>query len=129
VNPKQLAHAFIRCCAEHDVEGLAAIIADDYIQHNPTVPAGLAGLQDGLRGFLSVFPDLAVELQDLIAEGDRVVARMRWSGTHSAALFGMAATGRSASWEGIDIWRVENGKLAEHWDVVDWAGLMAQLQA
>lgn len=129
MEPKQLVLAFVRCCTNHDVEGLRAIIADTYIQHNPTLPSGLSGLQDGLRGFLTVFPDLSVELADLIAEGDRVVARMRWRGTHSAPLFGLAATGRVAIWEGIDIWRVEDGMLAEHWDVVDWAGLTAQLQA
>jgi steroid delta-isomerase-like uncharacterized protein len=129
MEPKELVQRFIAFCNDHDVEGLAEVISPTYQQHNPMVSPGLAGIQEGMRAFITVFPDLTATIEELIAEGDRVCGRFRWRGTHSAEFFGVPATHITAEWLSSDFWRVEEGKLAEHWDVVDWAGLLGQLRS
>ena len=63
-----------------------------------------------------------------IIAGDKAVARMTFSATHTQPLQGIAPTGRRFDLRTIDIWRVENGKFAEHWDIVDYQGLQKQLR-
>jgi predicted ester cyclase len=73
-------------------------------------------------------PDVEACVEDRIIAGDKVVARMTFSATHTQPLQGIAPTGRRFSLRTIDIWRVENGKFAEHWDIVDYPGLLKQLR-
>ena len=73
-------------------------------------------------------PDVEARVEDRIIAGDRVVARMSLTATHTQPLQGIAPTGRRFTLRTIDIWRVENGKFAEHWDIVDFAGLQRQLR-
>lgn len=125
------AHALVRrfgeLCSTHDLDSLGEVIAVDYRQHNPMVEPGLDGIRAGFAQFLAVFPDLRARTDAVVAQGDLVVARFTWTGTQRAPFMGRAASGRTASWVSTDWWRIEDGKLAEHWDVVDWAGLLAQL--
>jgi predicted ester cyclase len=78
-------------------------------------------------GFLSAFPDWITRIDDLFAEGDRIVNRWSGQGTHTAPLMGIPPTGRHVTLEGITIFRVENGKVAEEWSQADQLGLMRQL--
>lgn len=105
------------------------LVREDYIQHNPTVGPGRAGLKAFVSDLRRAFPDFRLEVTDLIAEGDRVVARVVGSGTHRGEFVGLAPTGRTFSAAAIDIFRVEGGQLAEHWDVMDFYGLLLQLGA
>ena len=73
-------------------------------------------------------PDVQLRIEDRIIAGDRVVARNTFLATHTQPLQGIAPTGKRFGLRTIDIWRVENGKLAEHWDLVDAAGLQKQLR-
>lgn len=122
-----LVQRFAQLCTDHDVDGFGEVIAEDYIQHNPTIPDGLTAIRNGFVEFLRVFPDLTAGIEAVVAEGDLVVARFRWEGTHSESFLGIPASGRYVSWQSTDWWRIEQGKLAEHWDVIDWAGLSGQL--
>ena len=124
-----LVHRFIELCNARDADGLSEVVAEGYRQHNPMIEDGLQGIQDGMRAFLTVFPDLTASVDAVVAEGDLVAGRFTWRGTHSADFLGIPATGQSATWASSDWWRVEDGLLAEHWDVVDWAGLTRQLTA
>ncbi|MBC7921957.1 MAG: ester cyclase [Ferruginibacter sp.] len=124
---KQLVYQFIELMNSGQIDRFGEVIAEDYRQHNPVVEPGLTGIQNGARWFATVFPDAHAEVQAVVAEGDTVVARFGWTGTHRGELFGVPATHKRVSWTGTDWWRVENGKLAEHWDVVDWAALMQQI--
>lgn len=126
---KQLVIQFIDLMNTGQIDRLGEVIADDYKQHNPMVEPGLIGIQNGARWFASIFPDARAVVDDIISEGTIVVARFTWTGTHRGELFGLPATNRQVSWTGTDWWRIENGKLAEHWDVVDWAGLTQQLSS
>jgi predicted ester cyclase len=73
------------------------------------------------------FPDLYVEIHDLLESGDKVVTRKTFHGTHNGEFLGLAPTGRFVSWDVIDIVRVREGQMVEHWAVVDIFGLFMQL--
>jgi steroid delta-isomerase-like uncharacterized protein len=104
------------------------LAVSDYIEHNP-LPGqgtGIEGLRDRYTMVLGAF-DPHFTIDDIIAETDKVVLRWTASGTHVGAFPGMPRTGRTYRNTGIEIWRVENGRLAEHWDVVDVFGQLMQL--
>jgi predicted ester cyclase len=111
-----------------DLELLDDIALDEYVEHNP-LPGqgrGLRGLKDrvaALRDALA--PRFTIE--DVIAEGDKVVVRWTNSGSHVGEFAGIPPTNKDFTIGGIDIYRVEDGKLAEHWDVVDQLSLLQQL--
>ena len=102
-------------------------IQPEFVDHTPGLPSGLDGAKKGIVGFLTGFPDLHFTIEDQIAEGDKVVARLTMSGTHQGEFAGVPATGKQVSVTGIDVWRVRNGKCAEHWLALDNLGLMQQL--
>jgi hypothetical protein len=81
----------------------------------PGQPAGLLGLKQAVGEFRAAFPDGEMVVDDLVAEGDRVVARVTMSGTHRGEYAGMPGTGRAVRAEGIEIFRVAHGKIAEGW--------------
>lgn len=126
---KQLVSRFIQLMSSQQTEKFGEVIAESYIQHNPMVKQGLIGIIGGAEWFESVFPDVTATIDDIVVEADKVVARVTWTGTHKGELFGVPATNKKVTWTGTDWWRIENGKLAEHWDVVDWASLMQQVQS
>jgi steroid delta-isomerase-like uncharacterized protein len=126
---KQLVSKFMELMTTHQSEKFGEVIAENYQQHNPLVKQGLIGIKEGAKWFESIFPDATATTDDIVVEGDKVVARFTWTGTHKGEFFGIPATNKKVTWTGTDWWRVEDGKLAEHWDVVDWASLTQQLQS
>ena len=106
------------------------LVAPDFIEHEelpPGIPVGRDGAKVLFTQLRSAFPDFNAEIEDLIAEGDRVVVRMKWTGTHEGEFMGIPPTGRSISIEVIDIVRFEGGKFVEHWGIMDNMGMMQQL--
>ena len=106
------------------------IYAADYVGHDPSNPEDVRGLQAAKQAaaeYRQAFPDLRVTVEDLIAEGDRVAARLRVRGTHLGELNGIAPTGRRVDCSGIVISRIEEGKIAEDWANFDDLGMMRQL--
>jgi steroid delta-isomerase-like uncharacterized protein len=77
--------------------------------------------------FRNAFPDFRAVIHDLIAEDDKVVTRKTFDGTHEGELLGIPPTGKEVTIELIDILRVADGKITDHWNVVDQLGLMQQL--
>jgi predicted ester cyclase len=75
------------------------------------------------------FPDVTSTIEDLIAEGDKVVARWRSRATHRGNYMGLAPTGKEVQFMGISVYRIEEGKIAESWTVEDQFGLMRQIGA
>jgi steroid delta-isomerase-like uncharacterized protein len=88
---------------------------------------GLEGLKDVLRGMRTGFPDLHFSVEEQIAEGDKVVTRFEWTGTHQGEFLGVAATGRSVKVWGIVIDRLESGRIKDTRIIMDTLGLMMQL--
>ena len=130
-----LVERYVAAFNAHDADAFREVIADNYVQHNGRAGQGLAGTQATLRGYFATFPDMHAQVDDLIIDGDKVVARLTFTATHShqvqlgpnAPVF--PATGKKLSWGDIEIWRVADGKFAEHWDQSDLAGLARQMRA
>jgi steroid delta-isomerase-like uncharacterized protein len=115
-----------------DLEGFSAMLADDFVEHEET--PGLAPTKDGVveffRMYRAAFPDLRMEPQDVLTDADKVVARVRATGTHQGEFMGMPASGKSVDVQLIDIIRFDGDGLAsEHWGVVDLVTMMQQLGA
>jgi predicted ester cyclase len=91
----------------------------NFIEHNPNLPPGLAGRKQFLASLLAGFSDYRGEIQDMMAEGDRLVVRTVWTGTQDGPFIGLPPSGRKLRFTTADFFRIEDGKLAEHWDVVD----------
>jgi steroid delta-isomerase-like uncharacterized protein len=103
----------------------------DYIIHLPggQEVRGPDGMKQLLTWFLITFPDFRVTIEDLIAEGDRVVFRSTRTGTHKGEWLGIAPTGKQVTWTYITIYRIEEGKIVEEWAEGDYLGMMQQLGA
>jgi predicted ester cyclase len=111
--------------ANHTV--LDEIVAVDYIQHQADIAQGRAGLKQFVSAMAAAFPDQHATIEDIVSEGDRVVTRTSIHATHTGPLGKIPATGKPIVVHVIDIWRVVDGLLAEHWGIVDSLGMMQQL--
>ena len=123
-----LLDKYVAAVNAHDTSTFADLHTETYIQHSGRSPNGLAAQVENFRAIFARMPDVHARVEDRVIQGDKVVARMTFSATHTQPMQGIAPTGRRFELRTIDIWRVENGKLAEHWDVVDYAGLQKQLR-
>jgi steroid delta-isomerase-like uncharacterized protein len=108
--------------------------ADDLVKENfveldplPGQQQGREGLKAILRVLWSAFPDMHWVVQEMVAEGDKVVTRFIWTGTHRGVFLGIPATVRTVEVKGVVIDRLENGKMAESRILMDTMGLMQQL--
>lgn len=126
---KQLVEAFIdEVFVRHDLSRLEQFLREDYIQHNPDVAQGRSGFKHFFARTFAAIPDFKYTLKAIVAEHDRVWVYCATTGTHSAAEWlGMPPSGRSLSFDVVDMFRVEAGKIAEHWDVADTLSLFSQL--
>jgi len=111
-----LAGRFLQMLNDHDPDAVDSFVAVDYINHNAFVEDGREGNRVFWADFFTAIPDVTVTMEDLVVAGDRVVGRFIYRGTHLGPLWGLPATGNPIEMRSIDIWRVEEGELAEHWD-------------
>lgn len=107
------------------------IYAPDFVCHfiDGIEWRGIGGIKAAVASHRTSFPDWHESVEDIIAEGDRVVIRIHSTGTHLGAFNGIAATGRKVSIEEIHIFRMEHGKIAEQWGMPDVHALLQQLGA
>ena len=107
------------------------LYAPDYVYHGTGVFADLdlAAMKQMVPAFWTAFPDQHYTLEDLIAEGDKVVCRYTWRATHQGEFMGVPATGKVVTYTGIIISRFARGKVVEDWVNADMLGLMQQLGA
>jgi steroid delta-isomerase-like uncharacterized protein len=113
-----------------DIDGFGRQLADDFVEHEelPGIPPTKKGVVQYFRMMLAAFPDMRMAVEDVIASGDKAVARVTVSGTNTGEFMGMPATGKSAAVKLIDITRFgDDGLAREHWGVVDQLALMQQL--
>ncbi|MEY3665993.1 MAG: hypothetical protein RLZZ153_2175 [Pseudomonadota bacterium] len=129
---KQLCRDYFRAFLARDTGWMARHIAPDFVRHDPGLPfevrgpQGVAQLHDAL---LPAFPDMALPLLDFVAEGDKVLVRLRVQATHTGAFGELAATGRRIDIDVLDLFKIENGVLVEHWALLDNLGMLKQLGA
>jgi predicted ester cyclase len=115
-------------------QGNPSLFVDTFIDPNqvdhsapPGMPGGIEGAKQMAGMLLTAFPDLHFTVEDMIAEGDKVVARATFSGTQQGAFMGIPPTGKHVMWKVIDINRIAGGKSVEHWMEMDMLGMMQQL--
>ena len=113
------------------IETAGEFFWDDVVEQVPFPGQGpgLAGLKEVLRGFRNAFPDIHWSVEEQIAEGDKVVTRFEWTGTHQAEFFGVPATGKPVKVWGIVIDQFEGEKIKDTRIIMDALGLMMQLGA
>jgi steroid delta-isomerase-like uncharacterized protein len=112
-----------------DEQSFAELLHPAFVDRSrPTgIAAGAEGVRQQFDAFRVAFPDFHATIHDQIAEGDKVVTRKVFHGTHQGELMGIPPTGRQVEIEVIDIVRLEDGRIVEHWNVVDRLGLLQQL--
>jgi steroid delta-isomerase-like uncharacterized protein len=105
------------------------LFAPEFIEHEelPSLPPDRRGVREFFKLFRHAFPDLAFTIESLVAEGDMVAAYVTMSGTQKEDFLGIQATGRKISVRTFDLFRVQDGKFAEHWGVTDTMAMMQQL--
>ena len=115
----------------HDLSVIDEIVADDVVHHAGTFPDGVGpdAVKRVLGALLTGFPDVKHTVEDVIAEGDEVVIRWSAEGTHQGEFQGYAPTGEHVTWTGINVFRIECGKIAEEWSELDGLGRIAQIEA
>ena len=112
-----------------DFSAFDDLIAPDMVEHNPAPGQGPGpeGMKQMAGMFRTAFPDARITVEDLIAEGDKVVGRMSFTGTNTGEFMGAPATNKSVTIQEIHICRFSGGKMVEHWGLEDSMGMMQQL--
>ena len=134
MTPDELKNAYRRiilAVSEGDADALDELVAEDIVDHNP-IPdqaPGREGMRQWLAAARTAFPDLHGTVEDVIAEGDRVAARVTWEGTHGGEFVGVPATGRRVSFAAYHHVRFSEDGAAEWWGTADLLGVLEQLRA
>ena len=112
-----------------DLSTFDELISPQFVEHNPAPgqESGPEGMKQLAAMFRIAFPDMQVTIEDLIAEGDKVVGRITARGTHRGEFLGAAPTNKVVTMQEIHIGRFSDGKMVEHWGLEDSLGLMQQL--
>jgi steroid delta-isomerase-like uncharacterized protein len=127
-NKDLVRHLFSDAMNGRDLSHVDRVIAPGFINHGFGKTAhGPEGFKEIIRQFTEAFPDMKIQLEEVIGEDQKVVTRGVWTGTHRSNFMGIPATGKHVSTEYIDIWRVEDGMCVENWVQMDIPGLMQQL--
>lgn len=113
---KHLPGLFAQALNEKRVALFDEFIHPEYKNHNSQVQPGPTGVKAFFEHYLNAFPDTQVVMEDVIEEGDRISARFTYQGTFTNSFMSYRPNRASIQMRSIDIWRVRDGKLAEHWD-------------
>lgn len=131
-----IAERFAATLNAHDLDAFAALFAEGYVNHQASAaarppPPGVKPKAATVAFFaarLKGLPDLKVDIQTSLAEGDQVAASFAYEGTHQGVYFGFEPTGKRLFFTSCDIFRVADGLIVEHWGMGDIAGVVAQLK-
>jgi predicted ester cyclase len=115
---------------EHNVDGVSHLFDKSFVHHlRGPLPPGFEGLRQVGIMMNGAFPDVVVTEEDLIASGDKVVERSSAAATHKGPMLGTPATNKRIKWSEIHIYRLSNGKIAEHWPEISMMELLQQIGA
>lgn len=129
--------AFVRRAFDAVSRGDLVVIdentASDFVRHDLGYGfqevRGVEAIKQFVVALRAAFPDLQLTVEDIIAEGDKVMVRYTGRGTHKGVFLGIPPTGKAVKWAGINIYRVADGKTAETWQLADTLGVLRQLGA
>lgn len=129
---KQLCRDYFKAFLARDTDWMERHIAPEFVRHDPGLPfevrgpEGVAKLHDAL---MPAFPDMQLDLEDLVAEGEKVLVRLMIRATHTGAFGDMAPTGRRIDVPVLDLFQIRDNRLIEHWALFDNLGMLKQLGA
>ena len=127
---QQLAETFLKMINTHDPDLVDEFEAEGYVNHEALFSAeGREANRQFWHAFFAALPDVSASMEDLVIAGDRVVGRFVYRGTHTGELMGIPASGNAVEMRSIDIWRIEDGVFAEHWDQINALQLLQQMGA
>jgi steroid delta-isomerase-like uncharacterized protein len=127
---KAVSRSFYEAFSNGDLDTATGVLASDVVVHGfPGLPPGREAFKGVAVLFLAAFPDAKITIEDQIAEGDNVVTRYTFRGTHQGELHGIGPTGKQVRFTGISIDHIMGGKIAEHRDLFDQLGMLQQLGA
>jgi predicted ester cyclase len=132
MHPKDVVRRFVdEYQTGADERAFDELLHPDVLDHSrpPGIASGARGVRQQFDGFRAAFDGFRATILDQVAEGDKVVTRKVFTGTHRGAFQGLEPTGRDVEIHVIDIVRVADGRIVEHWNCVDRLGLLAQLGA
>jgi steroid delta-isomerase-like uncharacterized protein len=128
---KALCRRWIEVFNQRDDAAEAAVRTLDYVAHAPAslepAPLDSDAWTQFLAGFVEGFPDLHLTVEDTAGDGDLVVQRIHFQGTHTGEFQGLPATGKKVSFDGLELNRLVDGKVAEHWVQLDALTLLQQI--
>ncbi len=126
---KAIARRAYDAINRNDLDALEEMVDSDITDHDPAPGQGpgLEGVKQYFSSLHAAFPDVHMDVEDMIAEGEKVVARVSVSGTHQGEFLGIEPTGNRVTIKGIDILRITDGKVVEHWGNFDDLGMLQQL--
>ena len=128
---KNLLRRFYAEISSGNVDVTDELIADDFVEHEefPGIEPSKEGVRQMFTLFRSAFPDLRMEPQEMVGEGDMLSCRATFAGTHQGEFMGIPPSGRRIEVDAIDILRIRDGKFVEHWGVMDAMTMMQQIGA
>lgn len=124
---QELAETFVRMLNTHNADLVDQFVAEGYINHNAFVDDGREANRRFWHAFFVALPDVSSSMEDLVISDDRVVGRFVYRGTHKGDFMGIPATGSAVEMQSIDIWRIEDGMFAEHWDELNTLQVFQQM--
>ncbi len=113
-----------------NIDFIDQAFAPEFVMHGDSLnplQKGVGPLKDGIKMSKEAFPDMQVTIEDLVAEGDKVVTRLRWRGTNTKSFMGIPATNHEMTWTAIALNRLEKGKIVERWFNSDVFSILQQL--
>ncbi len=125
---KQLVLNFYNAVSRHDFDALDRYLAVDFVDHD-SGPEGLnrEEVKANFRGVQQGVPDMHIQVQELLLDGDLASAMVMLTGTQTGPLMNIPATGRPFKMKGVDLFRIKNSQIVERWGVLDMMGALAQL--
>lgn len=114
----------------HDLDGMMALVGEGIVNHAPAGmpdPPGKEGVRQVMAAEVAAFPDHHAQVQEVVADGDRVVVLAQMTGTHEGTFAGLPPTRRRFDVRAFQLFRVEGGLIVEHWGLFDRLALMEQL--
>ena len=124
---KTIIRRYVETWNRGDLDALCEFWAQDIVHHTRFQDNGYENTKRIVAEIMKAFPDMHFQLDDVLADGDKVVTRMTWSGTHTGAYMGVPATGRKVNCALIGVARMQDGKIIEHWGVTDELHMMQQI--
>ena len=127
---RAVARRFYSSISSGNLGVIDEVVAEDVIEREelPGLSSGREGVREFFKMMHAAFPDFAMQIEDILAEGDRVVIRATMRGTHQGDFMGIPATGRQIAVPFTDFVRFDGKKVVEHWGVTDTGRMMEQLK-